>query len=203
MAHKNLNVPNTLTVLRMLLVPVIVAKLNPVNLRTPTLYEVDSAAILFTIAFLTDWMDGYYARKYNLVTPLGEFLDPLADKIIILCPLVALVPHGWAPGWVVSLMMFREFGVTGLRAIASEQGLRVNSTTSGRTKTVYQFTAVFLLICHYPMNQVFGRIWPESVPGPSMHAMGLVFLYISLAFSLYSGIKYFIGFIRADREQAG
>ncbi len=193
MASKNLNLPNTLTIIRLLMVPVIVAMMNPVSLHTPTPREAEWAALLFTIAFLTDWLDGYFARKYDLVTPMGEFLDPLADKIVFLCPLIALVPHGWAPGWLVSLLMFREFGVQGLRAIAAEQGLRINSTTSGRSKTVYQFAAVTFLLLHYHTSEL-----GLPVPDASFHAIGLVFLYVATAFTFYSGILYFVAFLKAD-----
>lgn len=196
MGHKNLNIPNLLTILRLLMVPVIVALMNPLSLVPPTPAEAAWAAGLFTIAFLTDWLDGYWARKYNLVTPLGEFLDPLADKIVFLCPLVALVPHGWAPGWVVSVLMFREFAVTGLRAVAAEQGLRINSTTSGRSKTVYQFASCMLLLLHYRLSDFTGS--PPPVPDVNLHAVGLVLLYVATGFTLYSGVKYFVSFIRAD-----
>ena len=203
MASKNLNLPNSLTIIRLLMVPVIVAMMNPVSLRTPTPRESVWAALLFTIAFLTDWLDGYFARKYDLVTPLGEFLDPLADKIVFLCPLIALVPHGWAPGWLVSLLMFREFGVQGLRAIAAEQGLRINSTTSGRSKTVYQFAAVMYLLLHYHTSTLgLTSVLGLPIPDANFHAIGLVFLYVATAFTLYSGFMYFVAFLKADAASA-
>lgn len=200
MASKNLNLPNTLTVLRLALVPVVVALLNPLSLVPPTTGEALAATVLFMAAFATDWLDGYIARKYNLITPLGEFLDPLADKIIILCPLVALIPHGWAPAWVVSLLMFREIAVTGLRAIAAERGMRINSTTSGRSKTVYQFAAVSFLLLHYRFSELWGDKSPLPVPDVNFHAIGLVFLYIATVFTFYSGVRYFVAFIQADRQ---
>jgi len=103
------------------------------------------------------------------------------------------VPHGWAPAWLVSLLMFREFGVQGLRAIAAEQGLRINSTTSGRSKTVYQFAAVMFLLLHYHTDEL-----GLSIPNVNLHAVGLVFLYVAAVFTFYSGIRYFVAFLQAE-----
>ena len=113
------NIPNTLTLLRIAMVPVVAGMLwNPPN---PT--ECIVACVIFSVAMITDVIDGYLARKWNLVSPIGAFLDPLADKLMVTTVLIMMIPLSWVPAWAVALLLCREITITGLRGIASQQGL--------------------------------------------------------------------------------
>jgi len=137
------------------------------------------AAFLFLAAVLTDLVDGVIARRYNQITTIGKFLDPVADKVLIVSVLVLLVGLGWVPAWVAVVMIARDILVTGLRAVAAEKGIVIAADRYGKLKTVMQSIALVPLIYHYPLL------------GIPMHDIGLVFIYISLALSMYSGWNYF------------
>src|SRR5699024_217988 len=106
------------------------------------------ATILFGIAAGTDWLDGYYARKYNLITNLGKFLDPLADKLLVSAALILLVELQLAPAWIVIIIISREFAVTVLRLVAAGEGIVLAASNMGKLKTVTQIMAVLLLLLH-------------------------------------------------------
>lgn len=135
--------------------------------------------LIFIIASITDWLDGYIARKNNLVTSMGKFLDPLADKLLVSAAFIILVELGAAPAWIVIVIISREFAVTGLRLILAGGGEVVAANQLGKIKTVAQILAIIYLL----MNDLF------------FNAMGLPFgmimLYVALIFTIWSGADYF------------
>lgn len=136
-------------------------------------------AIIFIIASTTDWIDGYYARKHNLVTTLGKFLDPLADKLLVSAALIILVGYELAPAWIVILIISREFAVTGLRLVLAGEGEVVAANQLGKIKTWTQIIAIAALLLH---NLPFAWI---NFPFAD------IALYVALFFTLWSGWDYF------------
>jgi CDP-diacylglycerol--glycerol-3-phosphate 3-phosphatidyltransferase len=136
-----INVPNVLTVLRILAVPVLVVALLDGTANGDLL-----AAIVFAVASLTDYVDGYLARSRNWVTTFGKLMDPIADKLLIIAALVALVSLDRVAAWVAMVIIAREFAVTAMRMAAAQQGVIVPAGTLGKAKTVTQVAAIFALI---------------------------------------------------------
>ena len=136
-----LNVPNFLTVVRILLVPVVVVALLE---ETPNADML--AAIVFAAAAFTDGLDGYLARSRGSVTTFGKLMDPIADKLLIIAPLVSLVSLGRIAAWVAMVIIAREFAVTALRMVAVEQGVVIPASTLGKLKTISQVAAIFAVI---------------------------------------------------------
>jgi len=119
-------------------------------------------------------------------------LDPLADKLMVTVSLIMLVPLGWAPAWLVALLLCREIAITGLRGIASQQNLVLAASPLGKTKTAYQSTAIGMLLWHYPVDwPLFGHI--------DIHSCGIVLLYISVFFAMISGIEYGMLYYKATQ----
>ncbi len=174
-----MNLPNKLTMFRIILIPFFLICLYMEN---PTARI--AALVLFCIASLTDCLDGYIARKYNLVTNFGKFLDPLADKLLICSILIEMVGLRWVPAWVVIIIIIRELAVTGLRAIAADKGIVMAADRFGKSKTVMQIIALVPLIVHYPF---FG------IP---LGLLGAILLYVALILTIFSGVNYFILFYR-------
>src|SRR5512136_1706124 len=137
-----MNLPNTLTLVRIFLVPIVVAMLLVVEIRTWALL----GASLFLAAALTDLLDGYIARRRKQVTTLGRLLDPIADKLLISSALIALVQLNIAPSWMVVIIIGREFAVSGLRSIAAHEGFSIDVSTLGKGKMVTQVAAVVGII---------------------------------------------------------
>lgn len=138
-----MNLPNKLTMMRVLLIPVfVIALLVPTGL----IWQKWIALAIFVIASLTDLADGKIARKYNLVTNFGKFMDPLADKLLVCAALVCLVSLERIPAWVVIIIISREFIVSGLRLIAVDQGVVIAASMWGKVKTVFQMTMIILLL---------------------------------------------------------
>ena len=136
--------PNKLTVLRMILVPFFVAALLIQNGEVFALRM--TALVLFLIASLTDLLDGKIARKYNLVTNFGKFMDPLADKLLVCSALICLVQLGQLPAWIVIIIISREFIISGFRLVAADQGVVIAASMWGKSKTVSQMISIVLLI---------------------------------------------------------
>ncbi|HET7578539.1 MAG TPA: CDP-diacylglycerol--glycerol-3-phosphate 3-phosphatidyltransferase [Bacillales bacterium] len=156
------NLPNRITVTRIVLIPIfMIFLLVPMDLGTLHLIEISMpvthfiAAILFIVASCTDWLDGYYARKLNLVTNLGKLLDPLADKLLVMAAFVALVELGFAPAWMVIVILAREFAVSILRQIAAVNGEVIAASKFGKWKTTVQIVAIAALLLH---NAFFAAI---------------------------------------------
>lgn len=174
-----LNLANKITLLRILLVPVVIVLLYVEGPVTCWL-----AALAFIAAALTDMLDGYIARRENMITSIGKFLDPLADKILICSTLIIFVDLHWVPSWIVIVIICRELLVTGLRAIAMDEGIVLAADIFGKAKTIMQIVAIVPLLIHYP---VFGLD-----PQP----LGQFLLYIALLLTIYSGANYLYGFFR-------
>lgn len=136
-------------------------------------------ALIFIIASATDWLDGYVARKYNLITNLGKFLDPLADKILVTAALISLVQLQLAPAWIVIIILSREFAVTGIRLIAAGEGDVIAASQLAKWKTTFQIIAIAALLLY---NIPFTLI---SFP------FGDVMLWIALLLTILSGFDYF------------
>ena len=170
-----LNVPNVLTLLRILLVPVLV-----VALLSATPHGSVVAAVVFALAAITDGLDGYIARSRADITTFGKVMDPIADKLLITAALLSLVSLGRVAAWAAMVIIAREFAVSGLRVAAGQQGVVIPASPLGRLKTVTQVGAILALIA--------------SGHPPAWWASAL--LYVAVAVTLTSGADYFLSFRR-------
>ncbi len=143
-----MNLPNKLTVLRICMIPFFVAALLYENGADQTMRII--ANVIFITASLTDLLDGKIARKYGLVTNFGKFMDPLADKLLVCSALICLIQLGQLPAWVVIVIISREFIISGFRLVAADNGIVIAASYWGKFKTVFQMTAVVLLIFNTP-----------------------------------------------------
>ncbi|KZZ82778.1 MULTISPECIES: CDP-diacylglycerol--glycerol-3-phosphate 3-phosphatidyltransferase [Bacillaceae] len=181
-----MNLPNKITVSRILLIPVFMfIMLYPFDWGMVSILGTEmpasqfTGALLFILASVTDWIDGYYARKYNLVTNLGKFLDPLADKLLVSAALIILVEMGLAPAWMVIIIISREFAVTGLRLILANEGEVVAANSLGKIKTWTQIIAISaLLLNNFPFE-------PLHIPFAQFA------LWVAVFFTIISGWDYF------------
>lgn len=167
--------PNQLTILRIFMIPIflIVLYLPKGNHIGGTYVSWIIAGIIFAAASITDWLDGYLARKWHVVSNFGKFADPLADKMLTMAAFVMLIALNLAPAWVVAIIVCRELAVTGLRLLIIEQGGAVLAAAMpGKIKTATQMISIILLL--------FG-----------FNLIGLIVLYICLFFTIYSGYDYF------------
>ena len=174
-----MNLPNKLTVLRMIMVPFFVLFMltdigGPAN-KWITL-------VIFCVASLTDMLDGKIARKYNLVTNFGKLMDPLADKLLVMSALICLAQIGDVPGWMVIIILGREFIITGMRQVAAAQGIVIAAGTTGKIKTITQMIAIPLLL----LNN-----WPFSLLSFNL-PMDTIFLWIALVMTVVSGTEYIV-----------
>ncbi len=136
--------------------------------------------LIFVVAACTDWVDGYFARKYKSVTALGKLMDPLADKILVSTALIMLIPLGRIPAWMVLVIISREIVVTGLRGMASAAGIVVAAGGLGKIKSITQYIGIGILI--FPVG---------LLPIPHLHQTGLAIMYLALALTVWSGVDYF------------
>ncbi|MDH3998349.1 MAG: CDP-diacylglycerol--glycerol-3-phosphate 3-phosphatidyltransferase, partial [Desulfuromonadales bacterium] len=166
-----LNLPNLLTLGRVAAVPVVLLLLLS-DSRSSGVW----AAAIFGIAAATDFIDGWLARKWGVVTVLGKFLDPLADKLIVMAALIMLIPLDRVPAWAVFMILAREMIVTGLRSIASSEGIVIDASELGKYKTIYQMIAIPGLMLHYDFYWFFGLEW--ELFRVNMHNFGTIFFYI-------------------------
>lgn len=192
MPSVDMNLPNSLTVARIFLVPVLVSVLlTKFEGRLVVGLPVELvAAAIFGVASFTDWLDGYLARRRKQVTTLGQILDPLADKLLISATLVSLVQLGLAPAWMVGVIISREIAVTGLRNLAYSRGLTMPASGLGKLKMASQVTAILLLILGW-----------ERVP--ALLVLGQGALWIVLIASIVSAVDYYQDFQRAMSKRAG
>jgi CDP-diacylglycerol--glycerol-3-phosphate 3-phosphatidyltransferase len=174
---RGLNLPNALTLLRIFLVPLLV-----VVLLTRMEGHVYLGAAIFALAVLTDYLDGYFARRRNEVTRLGILLDPLADKLLTAAAFLSLVEMGLAPAWMVMIIIARELAVTGLRNVAAGRGVLIRASALGKAKMVAQVTAILLLLLSRPIELL-------RIPG-------VIALWVVVGLTLVSGADYFIRFWR-------
>ena len=151
-----MNLPNKLTILRVILIPFFVAALLWDGGQNQTLRYVSAA--IFIVASLTDMLDGKIARKYNLVTNFGKFMDPLADKLLVCSALICLIELGQLPSWVVIMIISREFIISGFRLVASDNGVVIAASYWGKFKTTFQMIAVVLLILQIPPLHIVTQI---------------------------------------------
>ena len=184
-----LNLPNLLTLARIAAIPAVVILLL-YDTRTTSFF----AAAVFGAAAITDWLDGWLARKWQVVTVLGKFLDPLADKLIVMAALIMLIPHGRVPAWAVFLILARELVVTGLRSIASSEGIVISASDLGKYKTIFQMTAIPGLLLHYDYYWLFGLRW--EIFHVDMHNFGIFYFYVAFFMTLWSGGDYLFKFFK-------
>jgi CDP-diacylglycerol--glycerol-3-phosphate 3-phosphatidyltransferase len=161
-----MNTANKLTMIRVVLIPVFIVLLY--------LGRTIPALAVFIVASVTDFVDGYVARKYNLVIDFGKFMDPLADKLLVMSAMAWFVEVGWMPGWAFFIVLAREFAVTGLRLVAVEQGLVIAAGKSGKVKTASTMVGIILML---------------AVPGDLLNLICVAVIVIT---TVYSGIEYFI-----------
>ena len=186
------NLPNCLSFFRIALIPAIFYFLTNPGKRAAAI-----AAGLFFLASLSDFFDGYLARRRGNTTTLGEFLDPLADKLIVATVLIMLVGMGRDPGvptWMVVVIVGRELAVTGLRGIAASEGLTLAAEELGKYKMIFQIFALHGLLVHYTYGPAFLRV--------DFHAAGMVFLWIAMVLGLWSAAHYQIRIVNALSVQA-
>jgi CDP-diacylglycerol--glycerol-3-phosphate 3-phosphatidyltransferase len=179
------NLPNSLTLFRVACIPVLVFLLFFPNKPTSFL-----AALVFGLASISDLLDGFLARRQQLVTTFGKFLDPLADKLVVSAALIMLIPLGRAPAWMVVVIVGRELAITGLRSMAVSEGKVISADELGKKKMVFQIVAILGLLLHY---EYFGI---------NFHAVGMFFLWLAVALTLWSGFNYFRRFWHVLEENA-
>lgn len=169
-----MNLPNKLTMGRIFAIPVFIV-----------IFLMDyryAAAVVFILAALTDMLDGHIARKRNLVTNFGKLMDPLADKLLVMSALICLAQVGDVAGWMVIVILGREFIITGMRQVAAAQGIVIAAGTTGKIKTITQMIAIPLLILEN---------WPFSMLGFNL-PMDVIFLWIALIMTVVSGAEYIV-----------
>ena len=170
---KNMNLPNKLTVMRVILIPFFVAALLYDNGSSQTMRVV--ANVIFIVASLTDLFDGKIARKYNLVTNFGKFMDPLADKLLVCSALICLIQLGQLPAWVVIIIISREFIISGFRLVAADNDIVIAASYWGKFKTVSQMFMLILLIADL---------------GGAFNMIAQVLIWVSLVLTIVSLIDY-------------
>lgn len=175
-----MNLPNKLTLLRVAMIPVFV-----ILAVHETLWTQLGAAAVFAAACLTDYLDGHIARSQNIVTNFGKFADPIADKILVMAALVALVEQGRMPAWVCIVMLAREFAISGFRLVAVTSGKVIAAGKLGKLKTVTQMVSVIMLFLLVPVRGAprFGEIGVIA---------SNVMMYISLVLTVWSGADYIV-----------
>ena len=182
MSSKLLNVPNALSLVRVFLAPLVLLFLSlGINTTVPLFSFITDdaptwgdilAGVVFIVAAVTDSLDGYIARKHRLVTTLGKFIDPLADKVLVIAAMIALVDLHRIPAWIVLVIITREFVVTGLRLVAAAEGVVIAASRGGKLKTVFQIVALSMLIL--------------KVPG------GTILMWAAMILTVWSGMEYLI-----------
>jgi CDP-diacylglycerol--glycerol-3-phosphate 3-phosphatidyltransferase len=190
------NLPNLLTMGRIAIIPLVLALLDRGSPR-----DCFWAAILFSVAAITDFLDGYLARRRGLESVFGKFMDPLADKLIVMASLVWMVPMGRIAPWVVVLLLARDISITGLRTIAASEGVVIAAGESGKAKTALQMVGILMLMFGYPYRMNFGLFDLGVV---DLVHVGRWLIYVSLVYSLASAAQYigvFASTVDAQKRQ--
>ncbi len=186
-------VPNLLTIIRILIVPFYVWLTFVVN----SVFSLKLAFFLFVIASFTDYLDGYLARKYNVITNFGKIMDPLADKILVICALAAMAwtKLSYINWWIFGIIVFREFAVTILREIYIKKGIYIAANIWGKVKTVMQMTGIiFVLFYHSFLRYNFSEAFDNNI-----HSLFLVYFWITAVVTILSGANYF--FVKRKTEK--
>ena len=179
-----MNLPNKLTILRVALIPFFVFFMLT---SCVGVYGRYIALLIFILASITDLLDGHIARKHNLITNFGKFMDPLADKLLVCSALICLIETGQLASWIVIVIIAREFIISGFRLIASDNGIVIAASYWGKFKTVFQMIMVIVLIA--------------NIPHPIFHVLGIVVTYIALILTIISLIDYIIKNKHVLKEQ--
>jgi CDP-diacylglycerol--glycerol-3-phosphate 3-phosphatidyltransferase len=185
------NLPNILTLFRIALVPVICFF---IWLGDPLSSFI--SVILFATAGATDWFDGYLARRRDLVSLTGKFLDPLADKLLVMASLIMLVPMGRISATLVIIILAREFAVMALRSVAASEGIVIAAGEGGKFKTAFQMIGLLGLLVHY----IYEVDFLVATVRLNFHLLGLYLIVLSVGFSLLSAYRYFADFLRGVEE---
>lgn len=183
------SIPNILTLLRIAAIPIV-----GYLLTFPGPREAWAAMFIFLAASLTDFLDGWFARRYGLVTALGKLLDPLADKLLVISVLLMLAVldrRPTIPGWLLVVIVGREFAVTGLRSIAAAEGIVLPADTTGKAKMLLQTIGVHFLIVHYVYL------------GVSFHEIGIILLMLAAVVGVWSAVGYHVEVFRRMRDGTG
>jgi CDP-diacylglycerol--glycerol-3-phosphate 3-phosphatidyltransferase len=188
------NLPNMLTLGRIAVIPLFVWWTYDAD----PMYSL-GAALLFTAAAVTDVVDGFLARRWNLVTVVGKFMDPLADKLIVMAALVMMVRLGRIPAWVVIVLLSREFIVSGLRTIAASEGMVISAGQEGKWKTSLQLVGIIALVVHYT-HRVDLLFTAQDV---DFNSVGQVLIYLSTVLSVWSAAVYFRAFLQMLGKRGG
>lgn len=177
-----LNLPNALTMGRIVMIPVCLWFLDQDTPKSGFW-----AAIMFTLAAITDVLDGYLARKLNVVSVFGKLVDPLADKLIVMACLIWMVRMDRIPSWTVIVLLAREFSITSLRSVAASEGVIISAGQEGKTKTALQMLGIILLLSGYPYHLAY---LGYDLGVVDMAKVGRVLVYLSLVFSVASAAQY-------------
>ncbi len=183
-----INLPNLLTFLRILLIPVVLWLLAEGTPRANFW-----AAVVYGVTAITDFLDGWLARRQNLISVLGKFLDPLADKLLVMAVLVFMVDLGRVPFWAVIIIIGRELSITSLRVIAMTEGVLIAAGQGGKDKTALQMVALLMLIVHHPYVLDFGFASMEV----DFNGAGTALLYLSVVLAITSAGEYIKLFVEA------
>jgi len=171
------NLPNSITLARISVVPFLFFLL-----MSPGPFWSLVLAALFVLASITDFLDGFIARRYNMITTMGKFLDPLADKLIVNSAMILMIPSGRIEAWIVVIIIMRDLIIDSTRSIASSEGIYIQASILGKQKTLAQIIAVTALMIHYPFL------------GLDSHFIGTIILYVAFLLTIYSGLDYVIKF---------
>ena len=172
---KILSNPNTLTLFRVVASPIIV-----ILLMFPSRANSFIAAMIFSAAAITDFLDGFFARQKGLVSNFGKVMDPIADKVLVSASFIMLTALGWIPAWIVCIIIGREIAVTGLRNIIAEKGKDLSASSLGKYKTGFQIAAIIPLMIHFTYLTI------------DFHKIGIIFLWVALMLTVWAGTAYFI-----------
>jgi len=170
------NLPNMITGVRFFLAAILAFML----MLPQTTWMAFFSWLVFAVAAGTDWIDGYFARRYKSETVLGQLMDPLADKVLVATAFIMLIPLDRLPAWLALVILCRELIITGLRGIAASSGIVVAASRLGKIKSIIQYLGLGTLI--FPL---------DLLPLPFLHRLGLAIVYVSLVLTIWSGFDYF------------
>jgi CDP-diacylglycerol--glycerol-3-phosphate 3-phosphatidyltransferase len=200
LARESRYLPNILTMGRIAMIPLILVFVDNYSPLSSFI-----ACLIYLAASITDFVDGWLARRRKQVSILGKFLDPLADKLMVTSVLVYLTAMDRVPAWVVVALLARELSVTGLRSIAVSEGLVISASDKGKQKTALQMVATMFLLIHF-RYRVWGLeqvTWMDEPLVINFHAIGMVTLYLALAMAVLSAADYLLAFARAVKQASG